>query len=284
MDTAEFALRGSSGQWSSRPSFHGITVRSREIAGFLLSELRYGPRASIPLHQHRTAYLGFVMDGALTARNPSAERSYQPGTAFFDPAGESHANQISRRGAHLLCIELATPAVERLRMPGLNISARAERVGGTVALLGHRLFLQHQREDSISTLVAEGLILELIAELLDAEAAQGKSSRATSWMKHAIEYMHTDFRQTISLEHIAKIAGVHPVHLARTFRRIHGCTVGEYTRRLRLEDACKKLIATEKSITELALECGFTDHSHFCHAFRRQFGAAPSRFRRAYRR
>ena len=71
---------------------------------------------------------------------------------------------------------------------------------------------------------------------------------------------------------------------ARSFRRAHGQTLGEYVRRLRIEDACRRLITTESAITEVALECGFSDHSHFARVFRRHMGVSPGRFREAHRR
>jgi AraC-like DNA-binding protein len=63
--------------------------------------------------------------------------------------------------------------------------------------------------------------------------------------RHATEYIQAGFCHAMSLEQTQAVE-VHPVHLARTLRRVvRRC--GEYTRRLRLEDACKKLIASEKA-------------------------------------
>ncbi len=46
-------------------------------------------------------------------------------------------------------------------------------------------------------------------------------------------------------------------HLARTFRRCHGCTVGDYVRRLRMEFACQRLADSEAFLAQIALEAGF---------------------------
>ena len=78
---------------------------------------------------------------------------------------------------------------------------------------------------------------------------------------------------------LAKIAGVHPTHLARTFRRLHGCTVGDYVRWLRLEKAKGALSATEKSVALVAVESGFYDQAHFCRLFKAAYGMTPSEYR-----
>jgi AraC family transcriptional regulator len=77
--------------------------------------------------------------------------------------------------------------------------------------------------------------------------------------------------------------GVHPVTLARAFRRAFGCTVGEYVRRLRIERAARQLADSDLSLAEIALGAGFSDQSHFSNLFRRHTGLSPFQFRRAIR-
>lgn len=265
-------------------NFHGKTVHRREVSGFVIHDLRYRPNVFIPLHQHSSAFISVVMEGSFEDRKGARKYSYDRGAVLFRPAGESHVTQFSDRGARLLCIEITPTAVEHLQEKGLSLSTSVVKVGRTPAWFGQRIFLQYRREDPASTLLAEGMILGLISELLGAQAARDKARGRAAWMEDATAYIHAVFPQKMRLEEIAKAAGVHPVHLSRTFRRVYGCTVSEYTRYLRLDHACKKLTATEKTVTELALECGFADHSHFCHAFYNRFGLSPSQFRSAYRR
>jgi AraC family transcriptional regulator len=82
---------------------------------------------------------------------------------------------------------------------------------------------------------------------------------------------------------LAQSVGVHPVTLARAFRRAFGCTVGEYVRSLRIDRATHQLAQTELSLAEIALEAGFSDQSHFSNLFRRHTGFSPFRFRQVVR-
>jgi len=76
---------------------------------------------------------------------------------------------------------------------------------------------------------------------------------------------------------------VHVVHLARVFRRFHGCTVGEYLRRLRIERAIEELRSTNKPLADIAGNSGFSDQSHFCRAFKLTVGMTPGQYRKSHR-
>jgi AraC-like DNA-binding protein len=84
----------------------------------------------------------------------------------------------------------------------------------------------------------------------------------------------------LSLTALARAAGCSPFHLARTFRREVGIPVHQYRLRLRLALALDRLASGEDNLSALALDLGFSSHSHFATLFRRTFGAPPSAFRR----
>jgi AraC family transcriptional regulator len=77
------------------------------------------------------------------------------------------------------------------------------------------------------------------------------------------------------------VVGVHPVTLARGFRRAYGCTLGEYVRRQRIENACRQLLDSAASLAEIALANGFADQSHFSNTFHRYTVMTPARYRRS---
>jgi AraC family transcriptional regulator len=83
-----------------------------------------------------------------------------------------------------------------------------------------------------------------------------------------------------TLHALAREVGVAPFHLARLFRAAVGLPIHRYLDRLRLRRALDRLAAGEQDLTQLALELGYADHSHFTNAFRREFGLPPSRVRR----
>ena len=111
----------------------------------------------------------------------------------------------------------------------------------------------------------------LVSEL-SAEDSRGKVLTAengfAAWLARATDYVHDNFTAALSLEEVAKVAGVRSGHLSRVFRERMGCTVGEYVRRLRFEFACQQILMTERPLCEIACEAGFADQSHFNRIFR----------------
>ena len=83
------------------------------------------------------------------------------------------------------------------------------------------------------------------------------------------------------LEELAEGAGCSVYHLCRTFRRHTGLPVHRYRNRLRLRAALERLADPRIDLTTLALDVGFSSHSHFTAAFRAEFGVTPSQVRRS---
>jgi AraC-like DNA-binding protein len=81
------------------------------------------------------------------------------------------------------------------------------------------------------------------------------------------------------LGRVAYVLRTSPFHLARVFRAETGFSVDAYQRSLRLRAALERLPTYADGLTTLALELGFSSHSHFTETFRREFGVSPSALR-----
>jgi AraC family transcriptional regulator len=89
----------------------------------------------------------------------------------------------------------------------------------------------------------------------------------------------TRFRENLSLDQIAQEVNYSPYHLSRVFRRQTGFTIHQYLNQIRLRTALEYLCQDNSDLTRLALTLGYSSHSHFTQAFRRNFGAPPSEVR-----
>ena len=78
---------------------------------------------------------------------------------------------------------------------------------------------------------------------------------------------------------LSREAGFHPVYLARLFRRTVGMTMSRYARRSRVRRVVG-LLERGHSLSAIAHETGFADHSHMCRTFRAETGVTPSQYRR----
>jgi len=146
--------------------------------------------------------------------------------------------------------------------------------------LGMKLYGEFDRPDSVSLLAVEGLMLEALSELV--RLKEKPELAPPSWLRSARNHVQDRFSESLGLSEIAASVGVHPAHLARSFRRCYGLTIGEYQRRLRVEFASQQLCETQTPILTIALTAGFADQAHFSRTFRNKTGMTPASFRAAF--
>ena len=87
------------------------------------------------------------------------------------------------------------------------------------------------------------------------------------------------FKDNLSLSEIAREVGSSVFHLARIFKTRTGFSLHAYRNQLRLRSALERLRDPGIDLTGIALDLGFSSHSHFTETFRRAFGKTPSAVR-----
>ncbi len=96
----------------------------------------------------------------------------------------------------------------------------------------------------------------------------------------AVNYVTENITQQLDLNVLADVACLSKFHFSRVFRDQCGETPYEYLSRIRLELAARSLNYIEdKSITDIALDCGFSNPQNFSRSFRLKFGVSPRSFR-----
>jgi AraC family transcriptional regulator of arabinose operon len=129
-------------------------------------------------------------------------------------------------------------------------------------------------------------MVELLMELLlepragasipeDGERPQ-PVARALKWMRHTLE---ENPHATVSLDELARQAGVSSKHLCRVFRHSIGHSPMVTLRLLRLQLAVALLVRSSLAVKEIASQCGFSDALYFSRCFSSAFGRSPSRVR-----
>lgn len=99
-------------------------------------------------------------------------------------------------------------------------------------------------------------------------------------VRRAIVFMRMNLGATATLKELAEHIGTSPRQLHRAFLSNTNDAPAHYWRKLRLEHARKQLADTSLSVTTIAIECGFSDASHFILWFRKQYGETPSAYRK----
>jgi AraC-like DNA-binding protein len=133
------------------------------------------------------------------------------------------------------------------------------------------------------TLAAEELTLALVRAALAEDAPRPEPGVGTRLLlRRAKEVLEAEFATPIRLHHVARTVGASPTYLTDLFRRLEGVSMHRYVAQLRLARALVELPHAD-DLSALALDVGFSSHSHFSAAFRRAFGCTPSQFREAAR-
>lgn len=99
----------------------------------------------------------------------------------------------------------------------------------------------------------------------------------------AIEMMHQQYAERLTIQALARAAGVSRSQFTRQFHRLFGAAPRDYLLRVRVNAACRLLAESDLKTTEIAVQTGFFDHSHFSRTFRGFLGVCPSVYRRRHR-
>ena len=246
------------------------------ISGLRILAKRF-PSGSFVWPSDLPARLCIVTAGNLFEIQHGQRREFVPGDLVYNPRGARPPLCFGEVGAKTLTIEFNDKRLTGFRRAGLAtgnyLSAHSERYVAIAA----RMAQEMGSYDCCSAMVIEALALELMANL---HRAQRAPRPVPAWLRRVHAYASTTFDRNLPLAHYGRVAGVHPVYLTQRFRVAYGESLGSFVRRQRLEWAARQLRTTEKRITDIALECGFSDHAHFSRCFRSATGLTPGSYRR----
>ncbi|HVG35615.1 MAG TPA: AraC family transcriptional regulator [Pyrinomonadaceae bacterium] len=262
---------------------YGKTTKSCRVSGLRIAETTYASGLRVPKHSHEHGYFSLVLEGTFDGLYGGSAQKGKPFDAVFRPPDEPHSVHFHGTGARLFSIEVETSRLEQALEYSLRLDRSTELVGGQLAWLAFRIYREARAMDEVSALAIEGLFLEMMAEAsrCSRKVAERHLPR---WLKLVKEIIDVSFADNLTIAAMAETVGVHPVHLATTFRKHYRCTIGESIRQRRVEYASRQLSLSDASLVEIALAAGFSDQSHFSKTFKHFTGLSPARFRATFRR
>lgn len=256
----------------------GANSRSFDIDGISWREVVHKPNQSYQKHYHNNPSLAFIVKGSSAEVLSKGSVHCSAQSLIIMPAGEVHANHYDQAGCLSLVIEIKPPRLESISGYSKVLDQFSLTSRTAFSILLNRIYKELLVMDTASPLAMEGLTLELLSNLSRSSSRVAKNGRPR-WLRQAFDYVHAHFNEAIRLDDIAKSVGVHPVHLARTFRESYGLTLGEQVRALRIEFACTLLSTSDTRLAEIAVSSGFCDQAHFSKAFKQYVGITPSEYR-----
>lgn len=249
-----------------------------ELPGVRAAESNYPARLNLRRHAHDHAHLCLVLRGSYEETLAGTREMRGAMTLIYYPADCPHAESHHTLGRHFL-VEWDAEWARRFELHQ-RLPDRPTVIRHAPALFAALRALRVIRDDPApSAMDFECVLLEVFEAFCD--DAVTSSARAPAWMASVTERLRTVEAEPPTLSTLADSAGVNPAHLARTFKRVAGCTIGEYRRRLRIARACRRLASSGDALAHVAADMGFSDQSHMTRAVRGVTGFTPKALRRA---
>jgi len=260
-------------------NIQGNVSRREQVADLMLTETFYPARLNLSPHAHENACFGLVIEGEYAEEFGVKSLLCQRHTVLFRPPQVIHGNHVSESGARCFFVEVAPHWLESLPAQGASLKEPALLEGGALERLANSLYREWRETDDVTPLVIQGLTLEMLAHFHRGLQTR-REARPPQWLERVHELIRSRFVESLQLAEISQSVGMHPMHVAREFRRYYRTTIGQFIRQQRIHFACELLAQSEASLIEIALEAGFAHQAHFTTVFKRCTGLTPAQYRK----
>ena len=231
------------------------------------------------IHAHESASITLVIRGAFEEESAFGSIRAGVGDCVIKPPGVPHADYFGE--CETTTLQIAIPGGAQVLRDDGDFAHCSYRCGSNTrlapVLFNILSILRNPNGPSHGPQLSD-----LIFDALGVAATHTSRIPATrpSWLVRVENEIRRSLPGTTRVAGLAETVGVHPVHMARVFQRVHGCGVVEYVRRLRVQYAADSIARCRTPLCETALDAGFYDQPHLNRAFRRQLGVSPARYRR----
>lgn len=231
------------------------------------------PEHDVHRHQHADMHLVLLLAGQYVSDAVGMPAVCAEPAVIFNPPGTEHRDRFRSLDGLFLTLTMPSIALERL-CDRHGIGDQARRLPRPSLTRAMRLLPELVAWEHASPLAIESIFAELVADALPAPMpATGDR------LQRVLDRLEAEHAPPPTLDELASIAGLHPVYLARAFRKRHGIAPSDYLRKRRLHKAVS-LLAKRRTLACAASELGFVDESHLHRSFVAEFGMTPGAFRR----
>jgi AraC family transcriptional regulator len=247
-----------------------------------VAEHVYPPDLRQARHAHAETTVTIVIGGSLRECVGRVDEIARPLSVVVKPGGTEHANEFGPKGTRTLQIAIdSAEAGDAMRWePTLGVW-RWTHAGPAV-----RSFLALLRVvKSADSARDGGRSHEIEYATHDVLGALGRQSASIDprtpprWLRIVHEELDDAGAAPPRVRTLAASADVHPVYLARQFRRFYGCSVSEYLKQRRLQRTAELMTSNGDPLSLVSYAAGFADQAHMCRVFRAGTGVTPGAFR-----
>jgi len=257
--------------------FFGLTKTNIEIGSLILTDTEY-THSYVDWHYHENAYFTFILSGNVIEGNQKEVYHCSAGSLLFHHWQEPHFNIKPNgftRGFH---VELRPDWFEAHGLKSNSLQGSINLKDPHLKKMMYNIFKEVKLDHGLTGLTIE----TLLTQLLDTAFAPTKSlfDRKPLWALRLKELLHDSPCANWTLKSLSQELALHPVHLSRGFAKYFHCNLGDYVRMLKVQAALSMFPYEDRTLTEIAVSCGFADQSHFIRSFKALHHVTPLTFRK----
>lgn len=238
-------------------------------------DMSYFPDVQQDFHCDKFPKISIVLSGELKEVVGKKEIFASTGGMVIKPNSVRHKNQFGPKGARVVSVLVEEDFINSLSSKG-NSPWRWYLGLPNAKAVWHFLYsLKYESQD----LPISESIIELVSNIWEPNLPSIKFK--PPWLNLITEKINDEYTNSgLLVRQLADEVDIHPVYLARVFRKFHHCSIKDYIQRLRLENAMHALASSQEAIVHIAYNEGFADQSHLTRNFKSAFGLSPGNFRK----
>jgi AraC-like DNA-binding protein len=260
--------------------FYGIKDLEKSFDGISLSQYNYNTGSDKPTdwHYHENPYFWYILSGNMMDCNKKIKTLCPAGSLMFTNWQDIHCGSKHSKNAAGFHLEFEKSWFQKYDINLVIFEGSQLIEHPTVHFLFAKLYYEFIQNDAQSKLNIELLLLQICETLSDLKEKR-ETKNVPNWIGHLKELIHFD-KSNLDLAYLSEQLNVHPVHISRATSKYLSINLGQYIRQQKLKKALPLLLNSEKSLTEITYETGFSDQSHFNRVFNDVFEMNPSVYRK----
>lgn len=249
------------------------------------------PRYKMPLHWHGVTELLYIQKGRFVLSLDNKEYILQEGDLCYIAEGVLHGGVPEDCVYECLCFQsgnllkhssLIGDYLKDVENSDTFIQPIFTQVQADILRCASRMFAAIRSKQPGWELLALAGLYEFYGMVIQQNYRQAPIDPAAfnriQQIKLALEYIEHNFQKPITLEQLAKVAGLSPKYFCRHFRNTLQKTPIDYLNHYRIVHARQLLETSKLSIVEVADACGYNDRSYFVRSFKKYTGITPNQY------
>ena len=255
---------------------------------FHLAHYQLFPPRRVRLHTHEFAEITLIESGEGRQVINDSTFPLKPGGLFLIRPTDCHSIDAGRNG--IVLVNLAFPLEQAIQLEnqflpdGLRYFRSTAKLPWSTRLddksFAHAENLFKNLASAAHDRFELGRAIMNIFSILRKPSSDLPLGKAPDWLQQACVEMHQPAHLAKGFPALIRFAGRSPEHTARVLRKHSGVTPTEFINRLRIDHTARLLRNTDKSVLDIALECGFESQGHFHRCFKARFETTPLTYRK----